>query len=302
MKRIIILGASGQIGSLLHDGLLGAFEIVGTSRRPSQQHLQFDPFKDPWSLLPSSSAIINCIGAIQAPTHGFEHIHVELSKRMIVHRRELGHPVFIQISALGASETHAVEFMRTKGKADALLLDQPDTFVVRPSIVCTHDTMLVRKLKMLWSIGRLALNNIIVPKGFLQTLVQPVMPNDLVDIVKRICLRPATRVVAAVGPDRISFHQLLNMMMECRGRDMRVREIPRSVSDVLVAKVLSKFPQVIHDQQYQLLFDNNIGDANLVAQMLERPLTSPIPFFQKELGNDNAATNDHHTRTNRTML
>lgn len=282
--KIVVLGASGQIGSVLYKGLKDTHEVIGTSRKASGNYLQFDPFQENWPVLGTVDVLINCIGQIEAArTSSFHHIHVDLTRRIIANRQQIGNPAILQISALGASAAHNVEFLRTKGAADDLLLQHADTAVIRPSIVCTHRTMIVRKMMMLSSLGSVILGILPVPKGFLQTRIQPVMPQDLVDLVRKMCFDRNDRIVNAVGPEAISFHEIILMMMEGRHQKLKIIEVPRRLSDSIVKNLVSGlFPGIINTQQYQLLFEDNVANAERTEEILGRPLRSTRQFFRNE--------------------
>lgn len=282
--RIVVLGASGQIGSVIYDGLEKTHQVIGTSRKASAKFIRFDPFQDDWPLLGKADVLINCVGQIEATSSSsFYRIHVELTKRIIEGRQIIGNPAIIQISALGASTKHKVEFLRTKGLADDILLQHPHTTVVRPSIVCTHRTMIVRKMLMLSNIGRFSFGLLPVPKGFLQTRIQPIMPQDLVDSVRALCDDHAHRLVNAVGPDPINFSQIIAMLIETRDQKLRFIEVSKTVTDLIVKNFVSlAMPKVVNSQQYQLLFEDNVADAQMVKQILGRPLMSTKGFFVNE--------------------
>lgn len=282
--KIIVLGATGQIGSVIHDGLSKNHQVIGTSRKSSEKYIQFDPFNDDWSLLGKTDVLINCVGQIE-PTKAssFHRIHVGLTQLIIKNRKVIGHPRIVQISALGASAHHRVEFLRTKGIADELLLEEPNTAVARPSIVCTHRTMIVRKMLMLLHIARYTMGLVFVPKGFLKTRLQPVMPADLVDVVEAMCKASDQRIINIVGPEAISFRDLITLMLEIRNQSLRLIEIPKLFMDALINSVVSvAIPKMINSQQYQLLFEDNIADAHSIQQILGRPLISTKPFFINE--------------------
>lgn len=283
--KIIILGASGQIGSVLFDGLRHRHEVTGTSRKQSPKFIQFDPFRDHWSLLGKADVLLNCIGQIE-PTRAssFAHIHVGLTKLMIQHRASLGNPRIIQLSALGASTAHNVEFLRTKGLADELLLQCPDTFIVKPSIVCTHNTMIVKKMLMLKRIARYTSGLLAVPEGFLQTRIQPVMPKDLTDVVEALCVTTGyARVVDVVGPMALSFREIITIMFKTGGMRSRLVEMPKKIVDVVALYGVSAlFPSFINAQQYRLLFADNIADKTGIEDILQRPLTPTEQFFINE--------------------
>ena len=231
-----------------------------------------------------AEVIINCVGQIEDTlSSSFHRIHVDLTKRIIEGRQILGNPGIIQISALGASAEHKVEFLRTKGLADDFLLQHSHTTVVRPSIVCTHGTMIVKKMLMLSKIGRFSFGLLPMQKGFLQTRIQPIMPQDLVDLVRTLCDGQTHRLVNAVGPDPITFKQLIAMLIETRNQKLRVVEVPKTVTDLIIKQFVSlAMPKVINLQQYQLLFEDNVSDTNELQHILGGELTSPLDFFNKE--------------------
>jgi nucleoside-diphosphate-sugar epimerase len=282
--KIIVLGATGQIGSVIYDGLRKTHQVIGTSRKSSGKHIQFDPFHNDWSLLGKTDVLINCVGQIE-PTKAssFHRIHVGLTQLIIKNREVIGHPKIVQISALGASAHHRVEFLRTKGVADDLLLKQPDTVIVRPSIVCTPRTMIVRKMLMMLPISRYTIGLVFIPKGFLKTRIQPVMPPDLADVVEAMCKAFDQRIINVVGPEAISFRDLIVLMLENKNQRLRLIEIPKLIMDVLVHCLVSfTIPKVINSQQYQLLFEDNIADAHSIQQILRRSLTPTKQFFINE--------------------
>ena len=282
--RVIVLGASGQIGSIIYDGLKERHHVTGTSRKRRADLIQFDPFRDDWTVLGKADVLINCVGQIESTnTSSFHHIHVELTKRIIERRQEVGTPAIIQISALGASAKHQVEFLRTKGLADDLLLQHPDTAVVRPSIVCTHRTMIVKKMIMLFNLSRLFFGVVPVPQGFLQTRIQPVMPEDLVDLVEKMCFDRSQRIIHAVGSEPISFREIIQIMTESKHRRLRIIQVPKPMADVIVKDLVSRIiPKVISSQQYELLFQDNVADAGMAEQILDRQLKSTREFFKNE--------------------
>lgn len=286
--KITVLGATGQIGSVIHNGLRNRQDIVGTSRKPGAKCIQFDPFRDNWSLLDKTDVLINCVGQIEATKNSsFYDVHIGLTKLIIKNRELIGNPRIIQLSALGASTRHEVEFLRTKGIADDLLLQYPDTIVVRPSIVCTHQTMIVKKMLMLNRMSRLTRGIVLVPKGFLQTRIQPVMPEDLVGVIHSLCgsIKPQ-KGVDLVGPQPLSFKEIVTMMFKTRDMNLRLIEIPKIICDAAVICCISVFfPKVINSQQYQLLFADNVADSFEIEKMLHRPLLSPLPFFINEFNN-----------------
>ncbi len=287
--KIIVLGASGQIGSVLYHGLKNLHDVIGTSRKHIDGLIQFDPFTDDWAELGKADVLINCVGQIVATADSsFHHIHVALTKQIIANRAKPGNPRIIQISALGAASTHDVEFLRTKGVADELLLQQLNTAVVRPSIVCTRRTMIVKKLLMLANFSRFTFGIIPVPKGFLKTKIQPIMQQDLVELVHSVCVSGQVRLAEGVGPEALTFGEIIQLVGKYTKRSFKVVEVSRAASDLVVKSILSSlFPRVINAQQYQLLFHDNVADVKSCTQLLGRNPTSCREFFETEFSQSN---------------
>lgn len=282
--KVLVLGASGQIGTVVYKGLKNSFEVTGTSRKISAEYVRFDPFHDDWSKLGKHDVLINCVGQIEATAESsFHHIHVEVTKQIVSNREKIGNPRLIQISALGASPEHAVEFLKTKGIADEILLQYPNTAIIRRSIVCTHQTMVVKKIIMLSNMSRYMMGVLPVPKGFLQTRVQPIMPDDLVDLVKRVCIDDEINLLNAVGPEIITFSELVKLASQKREQNIKVIEISKSLSDVVVLNFISRLaPGIINPQQYRLLFQDNVSHVAICRRMLGRNLASTCEFFKNE--------------------
>lgn len=289
--RVLMLGGSGQIGFPLVCRFAERFsnsQIFATSRsgqapRPTPNNVQFlafDPFLDDWSTLPLVDLAYNCIGQIrESKSMSFARIHRGMSERLLRHRKGLGNPCIVQLSALGAGEHPGVPFLATKSEADQLVLAEPNSFVVRPSIVCTADTMLLRKLKQLGRISRWFGGRLIIPEGFLQAKVQPIMIEDLVDLMIAVGERGSeSRVIPAVGPEPLAFGELLSLVHD---RSFPAWEIPRKLLEPLIRYVVSPFfPSLINYDQFRLLFEDNVGDPVPGMQLLGRSLQDSRAFWR----------------------
>ena len=288
--RIIVLGASGQIGSVIYEELRRFHIVIGTSRKPSNEFIQFDPFAGDWSALGKSDVLINCVGQIEATAKSsFHHVHVDMTKLIIAHSAKLGDPRIVQISALGASSNHEVEFLKTKGMADDLLLQHPNVAIIRPSIVCTHQTMIVKKMLMLSNLSRFLFGVVPVPTGFLKTRIQPIMPQDLIDLVQQVSVAGEVKAVDAVGAEALSFGEIIRLLMKHSKRRFKVVEVPKAASDLVVKNILSRLlPRVINAQQYQLLFQDNVASVEGCKELLGRTPVSTREFFEAQFAHERA--------------
>jgi uncharacterized protein YbjT (DUF2867 family) len=292
--KFLILGGNGRIGKIIADALRLRHPqavILRTTRKacpPAQegldQWLQFDPFDDDWGQLPYVDLVVNAVGAIRATRNmPFSKVHVGLTQSMLVHRVALGSPRIVQVSAIGADPAHKSTFLATKGQADALLLAEPDTLVVRPSIVCTPGTMLSRRLDQLIQIAKVGFGKLLVPAGFPATRVQPIMPEDLGRIIAAACDADLTGIVEAVGPAPLSFEELLRAKASAQGMALRLIGVPRAIMEGFVQHFVAVwFPQTLSRDQFRLLFEDNIGDPTLATRLNGQPLQDSLPFWRGE--------------------
>lgn len=149
MRRAVVLGAYGLIGSaclrvLKADG----FEVVGVGRSRAAG-LRADPgitwvaqdvaraSPEGWeALLDGADVVVNAAGALQDGTRDrLAGIHEDAVARMVDALRGSRVRV-IQISAAGASEGAATEFLRSKARGDARLMRSDlDWVILRPTLV-----------------------------------------------------------------------------------------------------------------------------------------------------------------------
>lgn len=225
--RIIVFGANGRIGRAVYEATLRRFpqaEIVACVRHrhlhfegctgdTRHRSVVFDVFKDDWSKLGPADVLVNCIGAISGTaTDSLHKVHHTLAALICSNRQLIGNPRIIQVSALGVDVHSASAFLRTKALADELLLAQPDTFVVRPSVVCTPDTLIAKKLQQTARLLRWSFNRLPVPEQVLQFRISPVMPHDLAAVVVTTMEgNPPQRIIPVAGPQQYSFNDLLQL-------------------------------------------------------------------------------------------
>ena len=296
--RMLVLGASGQIGYPVLLRLARDFPaamISGTSRSgkapggylgSNLSFQAFDPFQDDWAALGRADVVINCIGQIRATRDcPFEQIHMGLTQQLLAHRAAMGHPRIIQVSALGAGAHADVPFLATKAAADQLLLEAGNAHIVRPSIVCSPDTMLVRKLRQLHHIGRRLGGYLPVPAGFLDTRIQPVRVEDVAALIAALIRNSkAPTLIPAVGPEAISMGELLALLDRGRAQPLNIRPFPRAWAALLVRYVAQLFfPHLINEDQFRLLFADNTGEQETLRSLLGRAPGDTRGFWEGQL-------------------
>ncbi|MES2734344.1 MAG: hypothetical protein V4714_21530 [Bacteroidota bacterium] len=294
--KIVILGASGQIGSVVFRRLCLAFpqaDIIGCVRnlgKPIEinahaNYLQFDPFHDNWGMLGKITVLINSIGIIEEkPGMGFQKVHQGLTDLMLQHRAQLGNPKLIQVSVLGADTESPSAFLRTKALADETLLKHPNTVVIRPSIVCTPNTVMVQKLRMLGKISLYLAGYLPFPRGFANTRIQPILGDELADLMAVLCRHNQhPSLIQAVGPVTFSIRHLIGQL--CK-KPIRLLPIPQTLFDQAFKVISFLLPKLLNREQFQLLKHDNIADAAVCEDLLGKPLSSTETFWKEELGSE----------------
>ena len=292
---LVVLGANGQLGKpvlkqLLQDypqaqvlGCVRAESLASMKRDvPLSQHLlPFNPFTDDWAKLGRVDVLINCIGIIRETAElGFMQAHLGLTKLMLQHREQLGNPKLIQLSALGAELLSPSRFLSTKAQADALLLQHQNVVVVRPSIVCTPNTMLSRKLQLLKKLCRMTFGILPFPERLLQTKLQPVLVEDLAELISRLCQQDHFLEIVEVGGGTIySLEQLFALVPTCK----KILPIPQPLYKVLLPVVTTLFPALLYKEQQVLLQQDNIADGRESERILGREMAGTSAFWRGEL-------------------
>lgn len=288
--RIGIIGAGGTAGTVISSYIKenSSFEVVRLARvkskHDSSELIHFDFSNEDWSGLGTFDVIINCAGIIRESRYDdFQHVHVELVKTLLANRVRLGNPRIIHISALGADKEHQIAFLRTKGIADDLLFANPDTYILRPSILCLSENLLVHKFKWLVFMSRILANRPIVPAGFLETRIQPVMGFDLAETVLRLCKQSSdVRIIPVVGKDQLSFKQLLEITVGLEKKFIPI-EIPKKLIEPVTKNFISVwFPELINFDQFSLLFNDNVASPQIMEKLIQRESASTLDFWKDE--------------------
>lgn len=280
--KILILGASGQLGSTLYNYLKIKAELVhGTSRTGQNGLIKFNPYIDLWEFPAIYDVVINCIGAIESTKEcSYEKVHLEISELIIKNQFRLGNPKIIQISVLGADAFSPIDFLRSKAQADEYLLSHPDTVVIRPSIICTPGTMLIRKLKLARLISKILLNRLPVPSEFPSHKIQPLMVDDLTKIIYQVCkINTDHKIIYVTGPKAITYKELL----EKANSKIKLVVVKKDLFKKPMYWLCKFFPQLINKDQYELLFSDNIASNAEATMLLGKSLESTEAFWEREL-------------------
>ena len=290
--RILILGASGLIGSNLGSALrLHGHQVLSLSRHADIHDVHarqgdFAQMTTPPAWLPllaGVDVVVNAVGIFaETATQSFQTLHVSAPLALLAACEQAGVSRLIHISALGAQPDAATAYWRSKGEADAALLASTLNWtILRPSLIYAPNGTSSR---VFCSIASLPL----LPDLQGVNDVQPVHINDVIALLLNV-IRNGTasrQIVDVVGNTALplsSWWQKLRQAMAISpAKTIKVygwmQDIGCAVSRYLPSKLFSR------DSLIMLRAGNTADVAPLTALLGRAPLAAlPCPAERQTL-------------------
>ena len=263
--RILVLGASGFIGSHAAAALRGAGHETLSAKVDFTRALRVE---DWLPALRGVDAVLNAVGIIrERGRRSFTTLHYAAPRALFDACRVAGVRRVVQISALGADESARSRFHRTKRRADEYLagLDL-DWAIVQPSIVFGEGGESARLLTLL-----AALPLIPVPGDGRQN-VQPIHVDDLVEALVKLVSVPMKIRLHAVGPRAVTLREWLRLLRAQMGLG-RARFVQVPLWLVPVER-----------ETLQMLQRGNTAPPDTITQLLRRAPRDPRDFLDASSG------------------
>ncbi len=282
--KIVILGGTGQIGTMVTQHLIAAYandEVLACSRSAKgKNQIAFNVFQSEWSALGKVDLLINIVGVIEEKGENtFERAHVQLVKDMIAKRTSLGNPRIIHVSVCGADVNSKAEYARTKGVADELLLKEKNVVIVRPSFVLTPGTAIVQKVNMVVRLGKPTFGLLFLPKHFITPKFQPVMGEDVAETIVKLVISNEEGIVYATGAKEMT---LADMIAYTKSK-YKIIALPKWLVHPIFM-LLTKFKNpFMNRDQYYLLASNNVADNSRMEKILGRKAMDGDAFWRREI-------------------
>ncbi|MDR7332578.1 complex I NDUFA9 subunit family protein [Roseateles asaccharophilus] len=269
---VLILGGSGFVGRALCEQLtrrLGADVriTVPTRRLPHAQAvqslpgvtiIQADVFRDLPALVRGHDAVVNLVAILQGSAAAFEHVHVELPRRIVAS----GARRVVHVSALGVAEHAPSRYLRSKAAGEGVLRvgEQTaglDLTVVRPSLVFGREDRSVNLF------ARLQRWSPVMPLGGADARLQPVWVQDLARALVEVLLRRDSigQTYEIAGPRELTLGELVRLAGRAAGCERPVLALPAPLATLqaLVMECLPGEPLLSRDNLASLTVPNVPG-------------------------------------------
>jgi uncharacterized protein YbjT (DUF2867 family) len=216
--------------------------------------------------LDGAEACVNAVAVLyEAGRQRFADLHVAAVSDMAKTARAGGIDRFVQISAMGASETSPSRYSRSKAQGEAAVRRHiASAVVIRPSVVFGPGDHFFNRF------ASMAMASPVIPLiGGGTTRFQPVFVADVARAVSMALRKPEAASLAYElgGPGVYSFRALMEVMLAEIGRSRLLAPIPFGVARLLglmaqtVAPLMA--PPLTADQVEMLRSDNVAAEGSL---------------------------------------
>ena len=272
-KNCLIFGGSGQIGRNLIRKLTKNNYIVTVVTRNIHQKSYiiktqanagyieiieaniFDE-KKIRSLFEKADICINLIGILfeKKGVNTFKNIHTLFPSVLAKFCKEYNLENFIHISALGINEAIDSKYAQSKLNGEKNILNNfSKAIILRPSIVYSVDDNFTTSFMTL--LNRLPFFPLYYGG---RTKFMPIHCSDLIDIIYYVISKNvSTNIIECVGPETITFKEILKRLLNLINKKRFLIPLPLTVAN-LSARILQLFPNPLltQDQLRLLKYDN----------------------------------------------
>ena len=272
-KNCLIFGGSGQIGSFLIRKLTkNNIKVTVVTRNTHQKGLKiktqgnagyidvkesniFDEKKIE-KLFSEADYCINLIGILYENKKGntFKNIHTIFPTILAKLCKKYNLKQFIHISALGINDAIDSKYAISKLEGENNILDNfSKTTILRPSVVFSNSDNFSTQFMTL--LNRLPIFPLYYSGN---TKFMPIHCSDLTDIIYHVLSNKIeTKVIECVGPEVLSFKEILQILLSLIDKKRFLIPFPLSIAK-LSAKFFQLFPEPLLtiDQLKLLKYDN----------------------------------------------
>ena len=271
-KNCLIFGASGQIGrNLIRSLTKNNIKVTALTRNIHQKGYILKTQANPGyldivegsifdyeliqKLFSKADLCVNLIGILfEKGKNNFTNIHIEFPKMISKLASTYELEKFVHLSALGIENAEDSIYAQSKFKGEREILDNFNrAIIIRPSIVYSVDDNFTTQLMTL--LGLLPFFPIYY-NG--KTKFRPIHCSDLTNSLTKIITNDIREnIIEFVGPEELSFKEILEKLLYLIGKKRLLLPMPISIAKVTahIFELLPK-PLITNDQLRLLKYDN----------------------------------------------
>ena len=272
-KNCLIFGGSGQIGrNLIRKLTKNNYTVTVVTRNIHQKSyiiktqanagfieiVEANIFEEKKirELFKKSDICINLIGILfeQKKSNTFKNIHSIFPSLLAKLSKEYNLKHFIHLSALGINEAIDSKYAESKLQGEEKILKNfPLATILRPSIVYSVDDNFTTNFMTL--LNRLPLFPIYYNGT---TKFAPIHCSDLTDIIHYVISKNIySKIIECVGPEVISFKQIIEKLLNLIGKKRILIPLPLPIAELSARffEIMPK-PLLTRDQLKLLRYDN----------------------------------------------
>ena len=213
-----------------------------------------------------ADAVVNCVGVLaELRKNTFAAVQAEGATRIARVAAAMGVARMVQLSAIGASDTSASAYARTKAAGEQGVLDHmPDAMILRPSIIFGAEDEFFNRFAGMTRFGP------VLPVIGADTRFQPVYVDDVAAAaIKGVLGEVPGGIYELGGPDVATFRELMQTMLAVVRRRRMILNMPFWAARIMaggfnILRVVSLglvTPPVTRDQVANLAVDNVVSDG-----------------------------------------
>ena len=273
VKNCLIFGGSGQIGrNLIRKLAKNNYKITVVTRNIHQKSYKiktqanagyidiveaniFDENKIR-KLFENADICINLVGILyeKKPGSTFTNIHSTFPLLLAKLCKEYNLKHFIHLSALGINQATDSKYATSKLEGEANIMKNfPMATILRPSIVYSVDDNFTTNFMTLLNLMP------IFPLYYSgKTKFMPIHSSDLTDIIYKIISNKIySNIIECVGPEILTFKEILKKLLELIGKKRMLISLPLPIANLtaIFFQLLPK-PLLTTDQLKLLKYDN----------------------------------------------
>lgn len=242
-RNIVVLGGTGFVGRAVCERLVersggGSARIVVPTRRlshgsalrslPTLELVEADVHDESSlvRLLIGADAVVQLIAILHGSERAFEHVHVELPRKLVRACAAAGVRRVVHVSALGVGPGAPSNYLRSKTAGEAVLKHADVALtVLRPSVIFGAEDRFLNLFAQLQALAPF------MPLANSGAQFQPVWVEDVASAVVRCLDRDDTigRAYEAVGPQVYTLGELVRLAGRWSGHERPLLPLPAAL-------------------------------------------------------------------------